>query len=67
MLYLLLYGCEPRAVILRRGCRLRVFEKRVLWKVFGRRLEKVARCETPRFVHLTSILWTVKSRRIGWA
>ena len=40
-LYLLLHGCEPRAVILRRECRLRVSENRVLWEVFGPKREEV--------------------------
>jgi len=37
----LLYGCELRALILRRECRLRMFENRVLLEVFGPKREEV--------------------------
>jgi hypothetical protein len=35
-----LYGCETRAFVLRRECRLSVFENRVLWEVFGPKREE---------------------------
>jgi hypothetical protein len=32
---MVLYGCETWSLTLREDHRLRVFEKRVLWKMFG--------------------------------
>jgi hypothetical protein len=34
MLPLILYGCETWSLILREEHRLRVFENRVLWRIF---------------------------------
>jgi hypothetical protein len=37
-----LYGCETWSVILREEHRLRVFEKRVLRRIFGPKRDKMA-------------------------
>jgi hypothetical protein len=42
ILSVILYGHETRFVTLREGYRLRVFENRVLRRIFGRRRDKVA-------------------------
>jgi len=36
-----LYGCETWSLILREERRLRVFENRVLRKIFGHKMDKV--------------------------
>jgi len=36
-----LYGCETWSVTLREEGRLRVFENRVLWRIFGTRRDEV--------------------------
>ena len=41
MLRVVLYGCETWSLTLREGCRLRVFENRVLRGVFGVEREEV--------------------------
>jgi hypothetical protein len=41
ILLLILYGCDTRSPILREEYKLRVFENRVLRKVFGPRRVKV--------------------------
>ena len=35
------YGCETWSLILREECRLRVFEKRVLRRIFGPKRDKL--------------------------
>jgi hypothetical protein len=45
-----LYGCETRSLTLREQHRLRVFENRVLRRIFGLKREKWGRLEkTPSF------------------
>jgi hypothetical protein len=41
MLPVVFYGCENWSLILREECRLRVFEKRMLRKIFGSKRDKV--------------------------
>jgi hypothetical protein len=41
ILPVVLYGCETWSLILREECRLRVFENRVLRRVFGPRRDEV--------------------------
>jgi hypothetical protein len=36
-----MYGCETWSHILREECRLRVFQNRVLGRIFGRKRDKV--------------------------
>ena len=36
-----LYGCENWSLTLREECRLRVFENRVLWRIFGPKRDEV--------------------------
>jgi hypothetical protein len=36
-----LYGCESRSLTLREECRLRVFENKVLWRIFGPKRDEV--------------------------
>jgi hypothetical protein len=43
MCFVVLYGCETWYFTLRKGHRLRVFENRVLMKVFGPKREQVRR------------------------
>jgi len=41
ILPLVLYGCETWSLILREECRLRVFENRVLRRIFGPKKDEV--------------------------
>ena len=74
ILPVVLYGCETWSLKLREECKLRLFEKRVLWRIFGPRRDegtvewRKLRNEvlndpysSPNFVRI------VKSRRIKWA
>jgi hypothetical protein len=74
ILPVVLYGCETWSLMLREERRLRVFENRVLRRVFGPRRDEVTgewrklhseelhdRYSTP------SIVRVIKSRRMGWA
>jgi hypothetical protein len=47
ILPVVLYGCETWSLTLREECRLRVFENRVLRKVFGPKRDEVAGMEKP--------------------
>ena len=38
-----MYGCETWSLILREDCRLREFENRVLWRIFGPKRDEVTR------------------------
>ena len=69
-----LYGCETWSLTLREEQRLRVFENRVLRKVFGPKRDEVTR--EWRKLHneklndrysLPNIVRVVKSRRMRWA
>jgi len=73
ILPVVLYGCETWSLILREERRLRVFENRVLRRVFGPRRDEVT--EEGRKLHkeelgdlysLPNIVRVVKSRRMGW-
>ena len=74
ILPVVLYGCETWSLTLREERRLRVFEKRVLSRVFGRKRDEVT--EEWRKLHkeelsdlysLPNIVRVVKSRRMRWA
>jgi hypothetical protein len=69
-----LYGCETWSLILREECRLRVFENRVLRRIFGpKRDEVTGECRKLHNVELHNlysspdIIRQIKSRRMRWA
>jgi len=74
ILPVVLYGCETWSLTLRDERRLRVFENRVLRRVFGPKRDEVT--EEWRELHneelkdiysLLNIVRVVKSRRMRWA
>jgi len=74
MLPVVLYGCETWLLTLREKCRLRVFENRMLRRVFGpKRVEvtwkwrKLHNEELRDLYSLPNILRVVKSGRMRWA
>ena len=71
---MVLYGCETWSLTLREEHRLRVFENRVLRKVFGPKRDEVTgerrklhNEELNDLYSLPNIVRVVKSRRMGWA
>ena len=73
ILPVVLYGCETWSLTLREECRLRVFESRVLRRVFGPRRDEVTgewrklhNEELRDLYSLPNIVQVVKSRRMGW-
>ena len=65
------YGCETWSLTLREERRLRVFENRVLWKVFGPKRDEVTgkwrKLHNEELNDLYSnIVRVVKSRRMRW-
>jgi len=69
-----LYGCETWSLTLREELRLRVFENRVLRKVFGPKRDEVTgewgklhNEELNDLYYLSNIVRVVKSRRMRWA
>jgi hypothetical protein len=74
ILPVVLYGCETWSPTLREERRLRVFENRVLWKVFGPKRgevtgewRKLHNEELNDLYPLPNIVRVVKSRRMRWA
>jgi hypothetical protein len=74
ILSLVLYGCETWLLILREEYRLRVFENRVLRRIFGPKRDEVTReCRKLHNEDLndqyfsSNIDQVIKSRRMGWA
>ena len=68
------YGCETWSLTLREACTLRVFENRVLRRVFGPKMEEVTwewrklqSEELSDLYSLPNIVRVVKSRRMRWA
>jgi hypothetical protein len=71
---MVLYGYETWSLTLREQCRLKVFENRVLRRVFGPKRNEVTREwrrlhneELNDLYPLPNILRVVKSRRMRWA
>jgi hypothetical protein len=74
ILSVVLYGCETRSLTLREERRLRVFENRVLRRLFGPRRDEVTgvwrkiRNEGLNNLYcLPNTLRVIKSRRMRWA
>jgi hypothetical protein len=73
ILQVVLYGCETSSLTLREEHRLRVFENRVLRRIFGLKREKVTgqwrKLHSGEFHNLYSspdIIRRIKSRRMMW-
>ena len=69
-----LYGCETESLTLTEECRLRVFQNRVLRRVFGPKRDEVTgewrklhNEELSNRYSLPNIVLVVKSRRMRWA
>jgi hypothetical protein len=73
ILPVVLYGCEALSLTLREEHRLRVFENRVLRRIFGpkrdedRSWRKLHNNELHSLYSSPNIGWVIKSRRIRWA
>jgi hypothetical protein len=74
ILPVVLYGCGTWSVTLREGHRLRVFENRVLRRIFGPKREEVVggwrRLHNEEFNNLyvsPNNIRVLKSRELGWA
>ena len=74
ILPVVLYGCETWSLTLKEERKLRVFENRVLRRIFGPRNDEVT--EEWRSLHNVelndlytspNIVWVIKSRRMRWA
>ena len=68
-----LYGCETRSLALREECRLRVFENRILRRIFGPKRDSNALWrrlhneELHTLYRSPNIVRVIKSRRLRWA
>ncbi|KAJ4445522.1 hypothetical protein ANN_12202 [Periplaneta americana] len=74
ILPVVLYGCETWTLTLREEHRLRVFENKVLRKIFGAKRDKVTgewrklhNAELHAFYSSPDIIRNIKSRRLRWA
>ena len=59
------YGCETWSLTLREERRLRVFENRILRRIFG--LKKDENGELDSLYRPSNIVRVIKSRRLRWA
>jgi hypothetical protein len=68
-----MYGCETWSLTLREERRLRVFENRVLRKIFGPKRDEVTgewrklHHEELNVLYSPNIVRVIKSRRMRWA
>jgi hypothetical protein len=74
ILTVVLYGCETRPLTVREEYKLRVFENRVLRRIFGPERDRVAggwrklhNEELHNLYTSQSIIRIIKSRRMRWA
>jgi hypothetical protein len=74
ILPVVLYGCESWSLTLREECGLRVFENKVLWRIFGPKRDEVTwewrRLHNKELYALYSspnIIRVIKSRKLRWA
>jgi hypothetical protein len=74
ILPVVLYGCETWSLTLREGHRLKVFENRVLRRIFGPKRDEVTgewrmlhNGELHNLYSSPDIVRPIKSRRMGWA
>jgi len=71
ILPVVLCGCETRLLTLREEHRLRVFENRVLRRIFGPKRDKVTgewrKLHNEVVSSLPNIFWVIKLRRMKWA
>jgi hypothetical protein len=72
ILPVVLYGCESWSLTFREECRLRVFENRVLRRIFGPKRNEVTewrRLHNKELYALYSpnIIRVIKLRRLRWA
>jgi hypothetical protein len=74
ILPVVLYGCESWSLTLREECRLRVFDNKVLRRIFGPKRDEVTgewrRLHNKELYALyssTDIIRVIKSRRLRWA
>ena len=73
ILPVVLYGCETWSLTLREERRLRVFENRVLRRIFGPKRDEVTgewrklHSEEPNLYSSPNIVRVIKSRRMRWA
>jgi len=68
-----LYGCETWSLTMREECRLRVFENRVMRRIFGPKREKVLRewrkllnKELNDMYSSPNTVWVIQSRIMRW-
>ncbi|KAJ4441837.1 hypothetical protein ANN_11696, partial [Periplaneta americana] len=74
ILPVVLYGCETWTLTLREEQRLKVFENKVLRKIFGAKRDEVTgewrklhSAEMHALYSSPEIIWNLKSRRLRWA
>jgi len=72
VLSVVLYGCETWSLTLRKGRRLRVFENRVLRRVFGTKMDELTgewrklHIEKLNDLCSSNIVRLIKSRKMRW-